>query len=707
MVGQQRIVVPFAGHAIGEGFNSETVERVGTGLNVAQVGEDPVASGQDTIFRFRMLTSQSSLEESLNFGASVEARYGLFSGSANMSFAQSNAVNSSSTYIVASCFISNALTRGSGFTPNETADRLIRAGDPKGFKLAFGDRYTQALQTGGEFHALVRVTSSDTKHQQRISASLNAELNGLFASGGFQASLETASQDTSSHTEVNVEVHQTGGVGDEVQIPGTEANRIRDHMNRFASAAHEHPRAYRAELLTYDTLALPFPSFEEMEDRRRVLEDCLARRQVYWTAISDLTFAQTEDATLIFEDLPSPEELVGLQNAFRRILGELMTHARGVANGTILPVPFVAEGEPPLPRFRRRTANRFASWWVRRNDPDLFQDERFLVGRIANEASKVLVVPVEEASPETVERAAGTIDRLDVSIFATPPSSAPLGSLASLPNMIDAPLRKVFAVETNLEDLSGLETFSRLEDLELDNSRNLSNIRAIASVAGLRRLRLNETAVEDLSPLRGLNRLEWLSVAGSRIESLAPLEGLDALERLSIANLPSPRPGLGQPVLLDNPILDARALDKVPHLANLFTSADRLRLTLFDNNGQEPLGAGLATRVGDTHRFRFAPDAGGTTELVLLGGLFEWRDPIVFTEPVVMSGLHFPERGELGIAAAKPNESLSGLPVTALAGFFDSVFHPEHPEQASFLVEAVAFAVGQVPRLFVEAESAS
>ena len=180
----------------------------------------------------------------------------------------------------------------------------------------------------------------------------------------------------------------------------------------------------------------------------------------------------------------------------------------------------------------------------------------------------------------------------------------------------------------------------------------------------------------SLNRVRALGRLEWLSVAGNRIESLTPLQGLDALERLSIANLPLPRPGLGQPVLLDNPVFDARALDELPRLANIFTSADSLRLTLFGSNGEEPLGTGLATRVGDTHRFRFAPDAGGEAEPVLLGGLFEWRDPIVFTEPVVMSGLHFPERGELGLAAAKPNDRLSGLPVTALGGSSTPSFTP-------------------------------
>jgi hypothetical protein len=174
--------------------------------------------------------------------------------------------------------VTNALRFGSDFTPNASAAPLISQDDIEGFKRAFGDRFTQALHTGGEFYALVRITSSDVTHQSRIAASLHAELNGLAFGASFKSSLEDAQNDTRSHTEVDIQIHQTGGVGEQIQIPGTEADRIREHMNRFAAAAHQNAAAYEAELLTYDTLALPFPPLMELEDRLFVLEDCLAGR---------------------------------------------------------------------------------------------------------------------------------------------------------------------------------------------------------------------------------------------------------------------------------------------------------------------------------------------------------------------------------------------------------------------------------------------
>ena len=664
MAARQRIVVPFNGHVIGEGFNSETVERVGTALDVPRIGEDPAASGQSASFKFQMLTSQGSLEKALNADAELEVRYGLFSGGGKFSFAEQNALNFTSTYILASCVVTNALQFGSGFRPNEAGDRLIKAGKPDDFKKSFGDRFTQALHTGGEFHALVRVTSSSVEHQRQISASLHAELNGLFTSGSFTGSLETAQKDASSHTEVDIQVHQTGGVGDQIQIPGTDANRIRDHMNHFAAAVHAHGAAFAAELLTYETLALPFPPFEELEDRRHVLEDALAQRQLYTSAISDLQFAQSKDAPLIFEDLPPPEELVKRQNEFRRVLNDLMTHARQVSSGAIPPTFFVPKPDLPLPRFKRRTAGSFGTFWARAkdNDPGLLQDERTLIGLVAAEAAKLITVPLDQATPEVMERAADQIDELELTSEQTP-----LRSLASLPKMIDAPLRKIRAEKTRLDDLTGLEGFSRLELLQHDFGR-LRDIGALASAAGLRVLLVRGNQIADLAPLRAVTNLETLCVEGNKIQTLDPLRELHALSAVVIGRDDFRGDGEGEPDFMDNPIVDARALGELPRLSNPLTSASQLRLKLFDDQGvlQE---TGPATRIGNTNRFQFTSDGHGDSEQVLVAGLKEWTDLNIFPTPIVVTAVHFATRG-LAVACTQPDDRSKSLPAEKVISLF-------------------------------------
>ncbi|MDQ0847420.1 hypothetical protein [Streptomyces sp. V1I6] len=709
MAGQpvrQRIVVPFTGHKIGEGFNSETVERVGTALNVGSVGDDPLAPGQTAVFKFQMLTSQANLEKALNIGAEIEARYALFSAGGKFSFAESSALNTTSTYIVASCKVTNALRSGSDFTPNAAAEPLVTEGDLNNFQKAFGDRFTQALHTGGEFHALVRVTSSNTEHQRQIAASLHGELNGLVTSASFAASLQTAQNDKSSHTEVSIQVHQTGGVGEEVQIPGTEADSIREHMNRFAAAAHKHAAAYQAELLTYESLALPFPPPEELEERRRVLEDCLARRQRYWSAISDLTFAQSDDARLIFEDLPEPQQIVDLQNAFRRVLNDLMAHARNVSRGTIPPEFFVAEDEPPMPRFKRRAASRFATWWARRKDPDLLQDEVFMINRIAREVIGTITIPVEEASPETMERAADRITELDLS--GQNESFLPLRSIASLPDMIDAPLREFLADGSDLQELTGLEPFSRLESVRV-NQAQVRDLRALTSAAGLGELHVAANNITDLSPLRALTGLQFLFIAGNRIKSLDPLRELHDLWMLSLARID---PG-GK--LIENPIADARALAALPRLVNPFAFSQKLRLTLFfpadaeetaaSDSVPEPrfVSAGLATRIGDSHRFQYVSDDGAINEEMLVMALHEVSELSAVPAPIVLTAVHFRSMGMDAIASTRPNDPSTSLPAHDLATLF---FDGQFTEDGGLGERFVEQAVGLTPHLILEFKAA-
>jgi hypothetical protein len=687
----QRIVVPFNGHVIGEGFNSDTVERVGVALDVATVGEDPQAPGQTAVFKFDMVTSQASLEKALNIGAELEARYALFSGGGTFGFAESSAINTTSTYIVASCVVLNALRSGSHFTPNPAAQRLIDAGNLAGFKEAFGDRYTQALHTGGEFHALVRVTSSNTEHQRDISASLHGELNGLMASGSFSASLGIAQHDASSHTEVDIQIYQTAGVGAQVKMPGADAASIRDHMNEFAQAAHQSAAAYQAELLTYDTLALPFPSLMELEDRRLVLADCLVRRQGYLSAISDLTFAQEQDANLIFADLPSPQALVDLQNAFRRVLGQLMDHARGVAAGTIDAIPFVAENEPPPPHFKRRSASNFAIWWAKRKQPDLLQDEFFLITRIADKVRGTITVDVESASPEVMERAADTITELDLS-FSEAEAFPHLRSIAALPTMIDTSLRELTVENQELTDLTGIDTFTRLATLVL-NSSQVQDIALLASAAGIADLHLHSNTITDLSPLRALTVLERLFVGGNRIASLDPLKGLARLSTVSIARIER-----GTNALLENPIADARALADLPLLTNPTTSAAKLKLKLFDNM-DTVTETGVATRIGNSHRFRYVADGGSTSEEILVMALWQLSELSTVPAPVVVSAIHFRARDVEGVASTLPDDLSGAMAGPDVAGFFlDDSFTGNGGVGEQF----TQVAVGRVPTVFLE-----
>lgn len=342
----QIIRTPFDDHRIGQGFNIDSRERVGTCLTVTDVSEDPNADGQRVTTSFQSVTTQDSLMEALGISASVDARYGLFSGDAKLNFAQSHAVNSFSSFVAGRCEVHNATRHGHGFALTDAARALLT--DPKQFRSAFGDMFVRSLKTGGEFYVVARITSASEAHQGKVSASLHAEYNGLVAGGTFKAAFETAMSETSSRTEVMVVMSQAGGIGSQASFTGPDATKILERLSQFPESVRQHPVGYEAELATYDTIPIPIATPEEIENREIVLADCLTQKMRFLKALSDLRFAQGPNGTVFFQDLPPAAELGAIEAEYRTALNGLMAHATRVATGRMNPPQvFIAN---PMPR---------------------------------------------------------------------------------------------------------------------------------------------------------------------------------------------------------------------------------------------------------------------------------------------------------------------------------------------------------------------
>ncbi len=354
----QIIIIPFNDQEIGQGFNFESREAVGTGLSVANVSEDPNANGQIVRTSFNSVTTQESLMESLGVSVSADARYGLFSGGAKLDFAQSHAVNSYSSFIAGRCEVHNATRHGHGFHLTQEAETLVTNGNQKAFKTAFGDMFVRSLKTGGEFYIVARITSASEEHQSKMAASLHAEYNGLAASGSFKASFDTAMKETQSRCEVTVFMSQAGGIGSQASFTGPDATRILERLSTFPQSVLDHPVGYEAELATYDTIPIPVLSPEENEDRNIVLADCLAHKLNYLKALSDLQFLLGPNAGTFFGDLPPTAELANMEKQYRTALNGLMAHAIKVAKGQMSPPQlFEPNPAPPPLNFKKKPVN--------------------------------------------------------------------------------------------------------------------------------------------------------------------------------------------------------------------------------------------------------------------------------------------------------------------------------------------------------------
>jgi hypothetical protein len=351
----QVIAIPFNDQQIGQGFNFESRESVGTGLTVTSISEDPNADGQIVRTSFNSVSTQESLMESLGISVSADVRYGLFSGGAKFDFAQSHAVNSFSSFIAGRCEVHNATRNGRGFQLTPDAQALVNSENMKDFKTAFGDMFVRSLKTGGEFYVVAQITSVSEEHQSKMAASLHGEYNGLVAGGSFKASFDTAMKETSSRSQITVFMSQAGGIGAQTSFTGPDATKILERLSVFPQSVHEHPVGYEAVVATYDTIPILVAPPEEREDRNIVLADCLAQKSSLLKTLSDLDFLLGPDAGVFFENIPSQAELIKLQGEYRTTLNALMAHAIKVAGGRMEPPQlFVANPSPPPLSVKKR-----------------------------------------------------------------------------------------------------------------------------------------------------------------------------------------------------------------------------------------------------------------------------------------------------------------------------------------------------------------
>ena len=165
-------------------------------------------------------------------------------------------------------------------------------------------------------------------------------------------------------------------------------------------------------------------------------------------------------------------------------------------------------------------------------------------------------------------------------LFNTPISDlSPLARLTSL--------KRMSLYGTRTENLSPLAGLTSLTQLQIANNETLSDISPLAGLINLEWLDLHRCdSLSDLSPLAGLTKLEYLNLNHTRRVSdysLAPLSGLTGLRRLRLAEnrIPdvSPLSGLIDLARLDlprNEIVDLSPLSGLAGLTELYLNANRI-----------------------------------------------------------------------------------------------------------------------------------
>ncbi|MEV4889512.1 hypothetical protein AB0K48_08995 [Nonomuraea sp. NPDC055795] len=339
--------VLFNDEEVGMGFNSESGLAVGTALEGFTVSSDPDADGQTVTSSISIVSTHEELQETLGMSFEAQGRYGFFSASAKTTFSESSNYNSTSTFLVARVVVENALRRGRGFKVTADAKALLDALRFEEFNRAFGDSFVRGLQTGGEFYAVIRITSVSTTRQTSLAATLQAEANGLVASGSFKASFEEANRSASSRSEYTATMFQKAGSGATI-APTVEIGEVITRFKQFPTIASDSSAAYEAEVVTYDTLPLPVPTPEEQEAFLLALADARERKLRFIQTRNDLEFALRQPE--FFRGLPSTDVLLTVISTYTKLINAAMQHAIKLSRGQISPPRLFDPGElvPPL-----------------------------------------------------------------------------------------------------------------------------------------------------------------------------------------------------------------------------------------------------------------------------------------------------------------------------------------------------------------------
>ena len=114
-------------------------------------------------------------------------------------------------------------------------------------------------------------------------------------------------------------------------------------------------------------------------------------------------------------------------------------------------------------------------------------------------------------------------------------------------------LRRIFADNRGIRDLTGLEFATQLERIEFRHNM-ITDLSPLADLTELNNIKLRGNQITDVTPLAKLIRVDWLGLEQNRIIDLSPLSGLTRLQGIGIS---------GNPVVDVSPLAKLTSLERI------------------------------------------------------------------------------------------------------------------------------------------------
>jgi len=161
--------------------------------------------------------------------------------------------------------------------------------------------------------------------------------------------------------------------------------------------------------------------------------------------------------------------------------------------------------------------------------------------------------------------------KLDLSEAEAASQITELGVLAQMRNLTSLDLSG-----TSVDDLFGIRNHTRLEDLKIAQTK-VSDLTPLRFATSLKKLDITGTPVSDLAPIKGFTRLEVLIAEDTKVSNLKPLQSLAGLRDLRLTGSPvasaADLKGLHELELLKlgkTKLADLNSIPELPKLKSLF-----------------------------------------------------------------------------------------------------------------------------------------
>lgn len=276
----------------GMGVNLLNGDIAGKAVDAGTITGPTLAGGQTTRYNLSLVNSFEELYSSIGISVEASGHYGLFSASGKFNYAKESKFNSQSTFLLARCVVENAFTQAEDAQLKTEASKLLEQGKTELFQQRYGDGFIRGMQTGGEFFAVISISSHSQEEQEKIAASLQVGYGGLFASVEVNAKLDNETKSKLSRSELRVSTYQKGGSGDEQSLTA-DIEAVMARLRAFPAQVKNNPVPYDVQVANYKTLALPEgPNLIEIQAQKEALVEYEKIHLKLLTLRNDIEFIQ-------------------------------------------------------------------------------------------------------------------------------------------------------------------------------------------------------------------------------------------------------------------------------------------------------------------------------------------------------------------------------------------------------------------------------